>query len=144
MKLLKITLVVVALCGIALTSHARIIASGNQQNCKMVETATVGINFNNVPTDIKSAKSYTQEKADEVITIAKDLGIEDIIVQNMNYNVYSNNGGGCSGAVASQYNLNGNISFQIADAEKAANLMEAISEKGYKVNFNMNAYRQCQ
>ena len=148
MRFLKLALIVAALMGFSDISYARkMIAPTGQQNCSMVETATVGINFSNVPIDINSAKSYTQEKADEVMALAADLGIEDITLQNLNYNVYSNYSGGCQGGATQigQYTLSGGISFQVnSGAEKAAMLMEAIGEKGYNVNFNMNAYRQCQ
>ncbi len=112
----------------------------------MVETANLGINFSNVPIELKSSKSYVQQKADEILAIAADLAIEDIHIQNMNYNIYTNNNNynNCNKDTPSTYQLNGNISFQMPNAANAEKLMEAIGDKGYNVNFNMNAYRQCQ
>lgn len=115
------------------------------KDCKMVETANLGINFSNVPIELKSSKSYVQQKADEVLAIAADLAIEDIHIQNMNYNIYTNNNyNNCNKDTPSTYQLSGNVSFQMPNAANAEKLMEAIGDKGYNVNFNMNAYRQCQ
>ena len=149
MKILKITFTTILFLGlfIAPTVNAKmaLARSDSGQNCKMVETATLGINFNNVPIELKSSKSYVQQKADEILTLAADLAIEDIHIQNMNYNIYTNNYGGCNNtSTPSSYQLNGNVSFQMPNAENAEKLMEFIGEKGYNVNFNMNAYRQCQ
>ncbi len=116
------------------------------KDCKMVETANLGINFSNVPIELKSSKSYVQQKADEILAMAADLAIDDIHIQNMNYNIYTNNNNynNCNKDTPSTYQLNGNISFQMPNAANAEKLMEAIGDKGYNVNFNMNAYRQCQ
>ena len=127
-----------------LAAKSRIMAPGQGQNCEMVKTATLSINFSNVPTEIKDTQSYVDKKVDAVLKIADGLDVESIHIQNMSYNVYSNNSGGCHGNVSARYNLNGNVSFQIGNAEKAAALLEKLDDEGYNVNFNMNAYRQCR
>tara|TARA_R110002095_G_scaffold206163_2_gene189983 strand:- start:783 stop:1232 length:450 start_codon:yes stop_codon:yes gene_type:complete len=149
MKFLNLVLAL-SCFAISFTAHnaqarkAVLVSDANAQTCKMVETATLGINFSNIPVDLKSSKSFIQQKADEILAIAADLGIDDIQVQNMNYSIYSNNNGGCNASTASVYQLSGNVSFQIPNAGKAESLMQALGEKSYNVNFNMNAYRQCQ
>ena len=147
MKNSKIIFMVVLLSASLMASNVsakRLLSSSNGQNCKMVETASLSVSFNNVSVELKNTKSYIEEKADEILLIAKDLEIEEIHINNMNYNVYTNNNGGCNASTPSKYNMNGSFSFKIDDAEKAATLVGAIGAKGYQVNFSMNGYRQCQ
>ena len=120
-----------------------IMTDANGKECSMVETANVGVNFNNIETELKESRSYIDKKVDDISAIALGLGIEDLEINSLNYNIYSNNSGGCN-ASNNGYRLNGNISFKMSNSEKAAELMEALNEKNYNVNFNMNAYRQCR
>lgn len=146
--MLKKSLFLFALtAGVMLTlpATARTIAQPSGQKCEMVENVTLGLNFNNVPVKIAEAREYITSKSEEIESIATELGIEDLEIQNMNYNIYANNHGGCHMQVdGMEYRMNGGMSFKMQDAEKASVLMERLGEKGYMVNFNMNAYRQCQ
>ncbi|MCB1681588.1 MAG: hypothetical protein H6858_07400 [Rhodospirillales bacterium] len=128
-----------------------IVAAPVPQNCKLVETVQFGVNFSNVSVDPKTAKSFMDDKISELRALAKDLGIENLEIQNLNYSIYNNNYNynyaNCGGAPASApavMQLNGNVSFIVGDSAKGTALMEKAGEKGYNVNFNMNAYRQCQ
>ncbi len=119
------------------------------QNCKMIETVQFGVNFSNVNVDPKAAKTFVDDKIAELRTLAADIGIEKLEVQSLNYSIYNNNYnyGGCGAAPAptpALLQLNGNISFIVDDSAKGTALMEKAGEKGYNVNFNLNAYRQCQ
>ncbi len=146
MKHMMKTLALTGLSIIFCTAPAyadRIAPVQNQKNCEMVETANVGVNFNNISVELKETKNFMEQKSEEILAAAADLEIENLHVQNMNYSVYSNNGGGCR-ASNTQYQMNGNMSFQLKDSQKAAELMEKLGELGYVVNFNMNAYRQCK
>lgn len=146
---MKHTIKTLALAGLSIAICSapafadRVAPAQNQKNCEMVETANVGVNFNNIAVDLKDTKSFMEQKSEEVLAAAADLEIENLHVQNMNYSVYSNNGGGCMASNA-QYQMNGSMSFQLKDSQKAAELMEKLGELGYIVNFNMNAYRQCR
>lgn len=128
----------------SVTASAKQVSSSYTQTCKMVETVTLNINFNNIPIELKEASGFMEQKAEDVTAKAADLGIEKIDIQNMSYNVYSYNNGGCNAGATSQFQLNGSFSFQLKDSKKAITLMESLSDMGYNVNFNMNAYRQCQ
>ncbi|MBK9585029.1 MAG: hypothetical protein KA099_04415 [Alphaproteobacteria bacterium] len=126
-----------------------VVAAPAGQNCKLVETVQFGVNFNNINVDPKTAKTYMDEKIAELRALAADLGIEKLEIQNLNYSVYNNNYnyGGCGAAPAPAtpvVQLNGNVSFIVEDSAKGTALMEKAGEKGYNVNFNLNAYRQCQ
>jgi len=125
-------------------AFAKRLMNASGQSCEMVESATLGVNFSNVAIELKASKSFIQQKADEIMALAADLAISDITIQNMNYNIYSGSNSGCSKPAQQAYQLSGNISFKMPDAMLAEKLMEALGEKGYNVNFNMNAYRQCQ
>ncbi|PCJ99718.1 MAG: hypothetical protein COA45_02550 [Zetaproteobacteria bacterium] len=132
------------LCMSSAHASKRLAVSGSGQTCTMVENATLSVSFSNVPIELKNTQTYIEGKADEIMLVAKDLNIEKMHVNNINYNVYTTNSGGCNANTPSKYSLNGGVSFKIEDTEKAAALMEAIGEKGYQVNFSMNGYRQCQ
>ena len=113
------------------------------ERCPMKENAQLGVNFNNQPVELDALKDYMQSKIDEIQAIAADMGVEDLVVQSMNYNIYNNYGGGIP-ATKPSYMMNGNLAFTLGSASQGAGLMEKLGEKGYIVNFNMNAYRQCQ
>ena len=138
---------IVSAVGWPVVADARKVSStsvGGQANCHMVKNAQMGISFSNVAVELASAQSYVDDQVAQVMSIAADIGIEDIFIQNMNYNLYSNNGGSRNAQSGTQYLMNGNISFQVSDAEKAVSLMEKVGGNGYNVTFNMNSYRQCQ
>lgn len=110
--------------------------TANGQTCKMVETVSISLSFSNIPVSLDAVKSNVDERLAEIDALAKDVGIKELIIQNMNYNIYSNNGGG--------YLLNGSFSLQIDNADLAAALMKALSGKAYVPNLSVNSYRQCQ
>lgn len=121
--------------------------SGNtSQNCKMVESATVSLSFNNVPVTLETAKKDVDERMAQIETLAKDAGISNLVVQNVNYNVYGNNSGGCVSASGdtTSYVLNGSISLLLESADQAGEFVKSVSGKGFIANLNVNSYRQCQ
>lgn len=120
--------------------------TGASQNCKMVESATVSLSFNNVPVTLETAKQSVDERMAQIETLAKDLGISNLVIQNVNYNVYGNNSGGCVSANGdtTSYVLNGSISLQMESADQAGEFVKSISGKGFIANLNVNSYRQCQ
>ncbi len=112
--------------------------------CKMVEQATVNVTFNEQVFDIKNIKTEMPSKIDRIKTLAKDIGLEEIELQNMNYssNSNSNNNNDCNSKKT--FNFYGNTSFKIKPADKASDLVLLLTDNGYNANLNMNAYRQCQ
>ena len=143
-KILLVAVVFSAGLPAPLEAKDKAVRPSGQTNCHMVKTAQMGISFSNVSVEFKSMQSYVDQQAIRVMNIAGDLGIDDIFVQNMSYNIYSSNNGGCNAQSSGEYRMNGNVSFQILDAKKAVSLMEKVDEAGYIVTFNMNSYRQCQ
>ncbi|MDH5722736.1 MAG: hypothetical protein OEY94_05375 [Alphaproteobacteria bacterium] len=111
----------------------------------MTETVSVSMSFNEQEIDLANARGMMDDKLGTVQEIATGLGIENLELQSYSYNIYANNNGGCStSSSARNYQLNGNLSFMLKSADKSDELMKALSEKGFYVNFNLNAYRQCQ
>lgn len=128
-----------------------VVAAPVPQNCKLIETVQFGVNFNNVNVEPKTAKTFMDDKIADLRNIAKDVGIESLEIQNLNYSVYNNNYnyaytsyGSTPAALPTVMQLNGNVSFIVQDSAKGTALMEKAGEKGYNVNFNLSAYRQCQ
>ena len=130
----------------AFNSFAKSIRASNSNDltCDMVETATLGVSFNQVPISLDGFQAYIDGKRDEIFNFAADLEIADIVLHNMNYNINYYNQGGSPSAEEKSYVMNGSLSFQMKDADKAPLLMEKVGALGYQVNFNVNAYRQCR
>ncbi len=144
MKNILLLALVTTTC-VASAAHARkAVISQDGRTCKMVETATLGVNFNQVPVQLDGFQAYINQKRDEILGVAADLEIKDIVIQNMNYNIYPNNNSGYPMQGPKPYFMNGGMSFQIQDTENAPLLMEKVGTLGYQVNFNVSAYRQCQ
>lgn len=121
-----------------------LVAPSDSRSCEMVETATLGVSFNQVPVKLDGFQEYINMKRDEIFNLAADLQITDIVLQNMNYNINYFYNNGFPRDEKKDYVMNGNLSFQMKDADKAPLLMEKVGALGYQVNFNVNAYRQCR
>jgi len=131
----------------AIASERAMISSSiiTGKSCEMTETVSVSMSFNEQEIDLANARGMMDDKLGTVQEIATGLGIENLELQSYSYNIYANNNGGCStSSSARNYQLNGNLSFMLKSADKSDELMKALSEKGFYVNFNLNAYRQCQ
>lgn len=144
MKKLLVLLLLVSIPAIA--SERVMMASGiTGKNCKMVENVTINMSYNEQGIELANAKNMMDDKLAVVQDSATSLGIENIELQSYSYNIYANNNGGCGANTSSgNYQFNGNLSFLLKSADKTDELMKALSEKGFYVNFNLNAYRQCQ
>tara|TARA_B100001989_G_C24550023_1_gene473744 strand:+ start:507 stop:947 length:441 start_codon:yes stop_codon:yes gene_type:complete len=142
--LLIILLLFVSAPAIASERTKVALVSTGGQKCKMVETVTVGMNFNVQGIELGEAKSLMENKMAEIENIATSLEISNMELQNYSYNIYANSTGCGHGASNNLYQFNGNLSFKLDSADKTDALMDALAEKGFNVNFNMNAYRQCQ
>ncbi len=125
---------------------ARTSASGGKaQECPMRKDNSVNINFNANETDISKLSAMMDAKANEVKTIAKDSGVTEIEMQNMNYSVNTSGGGGnCNqGEAPKIYQVYGNLSFKFQPEEKAAGFLAALDKAGYNFSMNSSMYRQC-
>lgn len=116
------------------------------QNCRMIETNTLVVNFNNIPVTVSKAKAFMDERVAEIETLAKQAGLQKFELNSLNYSVYGNStGGGCGEMVAPvQYILSGSVGYTLDDVTKAESLIKQIEAKGYQINLNSNAYKQCQ
>lgn len=131
---------------------ARIVApAALVPKCNIVENASLSLNFGNVLLEVGKAQTYIQENITEIQNMAKEVGLENLEVNNMNYNFYSdsNNYTAYTGHSADnsgrplQMRLSGNITFAIPDVEKGLALMEKAGLKGFSINYSVNANRQC-
>ena len=113
--------------------------------CDLKKNITLNINLGNTFIPADEVGTYITSRIAEVETLAKDAGVEKIFVQNMNYNVnsYKNNNYN-QPPVNGQFRLNGSINFQIQGEKEPTSLLKALDEKGYNVNFRVNANRQCR
>lgn len=119
--------------------------SGNDQKCKMVTTAQVGVNFNNVESNVSTVKSSMDQKIAAITALAKEAGINTVELQSSNYSAYANNNsGGCPSPENMQIQISGNASFDVKPPEKAGDFMNLLIAKGYMANFNVNSYKQCE
>ena len=151
MKQLAALCLSIILIAIPTASHAEAIApiaapNAGTQKCSLVETVNFGVNFGNVILDLSSARSYVNDRIAEMQAMAKEVGIDELEINNMNYNLYSDSNNYTHAAntkAEPQLRLNGSVSFVITDAEKGTALMEKAISQGFNVNFSMNAYRRC-
>lgn len=111
----------------------------NTSKCKMVETVTLSLSYNNIPIELSAINDFLEVRTGEIMATAKALGVESLILNNIGYNVYSN----YSGVGKLNYMLGGNVSMQLDNAQQATKLMEAFVKEGYVPNMNVNSYRQC-
>ncbi len=114
-------------------AHSGALASG----CGMIETAQISIAFNGVEQDAAVIKAKFDEKIKEIEQTMKTLGLDKVEMQSMSYNINPQNYGNAS----SLFQYNGSVSFTVVPANKGADLMSALSKKGYQPSLNVNAYR---
>ncbi|PCJ97254.1 MAG: hypothetical protein COA45_09950 [Zetaproteobacteria bacterium] len=144
-KILLCTLItVVSMAAFDSFAKSKRASNLNDPTCDMVETATLGVSFNQIPVALDGFQAYINSKRDKIFKLAADLEISDIVLHNINYNIIHNNQGGYPSAEEKYYVMNGGLSFKMKDANKVPLLMEKVSALGFQVNFNMNAYRQCR
>jgi hypothetical protein len=141
-------------------AHAQlsVVRSKPVSNCPITETAQVNISFNYRETDLHNIKSTMDKKTADIQALAQKAGVQTLEVQSSNYSANTYNSG-CSNrtleeagsdsnakptAPGQQYQVNGNLSFNVIPGNKAPDLMALLAEKGYTVSFSVNSYRRCQ
>ena len=126
-------------------AEARSSNYGDIESCPMTEQTQVNINFNSRYADLKQIKDLMENRVKEIETMAEKAGIEKIVLQSMNYNIYANRGDPDNFGETEEriYQLNGSMSFHVDPADNAIELMEMLNKKGYNGGMNVNKYRRC-
>lgn len=117
-----------------------------QKECPMIENVTLSLSFNSAPLALDDIENFMKKQQSVFDEIAKSVGVDDLLVQNMGYNIYDSNPGAINmadGESIRTYAFNGSISFKLDTAEQGKALLKALSGKGYIPNLSVNAYRQC-
>lgn len=122
-----------------------------ESRCSMVGSSNLGVNFNVTEKDMSTVKNLLDSKQAEIRQIAAGNGITSIDLQSMNYNV--NTSGSASkkcysssdeGNEAITYQVYGNFNWKIEPEENVLPFMEALIQKGFNANVNVNTHKQCQ
>lgn len=122
----------------AVPAHAEKVARLTNANmsCGMQENAQVSINFNGTMSDVAAIKQKFEARMQEVKAAAKELNLDKFELQSMNYNINPQYGN-----MSSEFQYNGNASYTVLPASKAADLMQALIKKGFQASLNVNSYR---
>ncbi len=119
-------------------AHATKVAAGILPGgCVMVETISLGINFNIMAATLMEAKAKFDEKMQQISNFAKKMEIDKFEPQSMNYNIYSQQNNNMS-----SYQLNGSAQYQLKSADVAFKFAEFLEKEKFTVNVNSNSYRQ--
>ena len=102
----------------------------------MQENAQITVTLNETGPDIASLKDKFDAGVKEIEASGKDKGFEKFELQSLSYNINAANFN-----EPGQYQLNGNVSFALAPASKAIEVMTLLTKKGHKTNINVNSYR---
>lgn len=122
--------------------------SGGNQNCKIKETVSISISFNNQKVDAAQIKTMFDSKLEEIKALSKEAGIDTLNISNMNYSLYPQNSGSNEWSAEPpkiEYQFNGSMSLSFEPADKATAFMELLGKKRYQANLSYNAYKEsCQ
>jgi len=134
MKCRSGALIAMAAClgaGIPTLAHAQV---SPNPTCP-VENAQVSVSFTGSDQDVSLVRSKVDARIAEIKALGAEQHFTKFIQQSLNYNISSNVSGG-----EQHFQYNGNVSFSILPADKAADFMEILSKKGYQANLNVNSY----
>ncbi len=126
-----------AACVIASTCPANASRLVSQDGC-LQETATISVNFDDMETDLNAIKAKFDAKIKGMEAVGKEVGIEKMDMQSMNYNISPQNYGN---SMSLRYQFSGGASYNILPSDKATELMVALQRKGFSPNLSVNAYR---
>jgi hypothetical protein len=118
------------------------------QHCEMKTNGQVSINFNIPVSDLHKIQAEIDARIAKLQDAAREISAT-ADVQNMNYNVYAQSGGGddgesCGGGgKGGSYHLNGSASFVVKPAEKISDLLALLHDRGMSASMNVNSFRQC-
>lgn len=115
----------------------------SEAGCTMQETASLSTNWNGVSETVKAVRGMFDGRMKQIQEYGKKAGIEKLELQSQSYNIYAQNTGMSSG---SGFQYNGNASFMVKPADKAADLLELLTKNGIQSSLNVNMYKSgsCQ
>lgn len=113
------------------------------EKCPYQEQVTLNVTLAAREKSVREAKTAFDKRIEEVENFARQAGVAKIQVMHRNYNISSQPQYGVNGMVSGimEYQLNGNVSYQLNDAEVATALMEQLSRQNIQASLNVNAYR---
>ncbi len=125
------------------TKEARIVKPKPAKCPGMQEQVTLNINFNSRERDIAQAKAAFEKRMADMEAFAKKAGVQKFEMNNMNYNISAQmQSSGMDGMQLMYYQMNGNLSYQLDNADVAAKLMEQLTGQGVQSSMSVNSYRQ--
>ncbi len=116
-------------------------AKQKSAQCALKETNTLNVSYTRMAQDIPQAKKLIDDRTQEIKDLAAKSGITNVDITSMNYSISSNNAG--QGTIPSTFQVYGNITLQTEPADKALEYMAALTNIGYSVSYNANAYKRC-
>ena len=107
-----------------------------QQPCHMEETASIGVNITDNAPDIKTISSIIDKKIEEIKAAGMEAKTSQFELQNYNYNISSTSNGGI-------FVYSASFNYEIKPARAAPDIMALLISKGYVINLNISANKQC-
>lgn len=107
--------------------------------CGFQEQVSIGINFNLTAEGFTQAKQKYDEKMQVIADYAKKQNLQKFELQSMNYNINSNYNGAMQ-----NYQLNGSVNYQMANADDAIKFAEFLTQQKLNVSVNGNSYKNGQ
>lgn len=136
-------LLLVLMLTLPLSAQARDVAMVASAECAMQETASLSTNWSGMSENVKGVRALFDSRMKQIQEHGKKVGVEKLELQSQSYNIYSqNNGMGSTGG----FQYNGNASFMVKPADKAADLLELLTTNGIQASLNVNMYKSgtCQ
>lgn len=124
-----------SLCIISAPATAKSIVA-NRGEC-MQENVSLNINFNIPAESFKQAKAKFDEKMKQVEDFSKQQKLTKFELQSMNYNINPQNYNG----MQNNFQLNGNMSYQLDSFDSAVKMGEFLTEQKFQVSLNANSYK---
>lgn len=121
----------------------RAVAKPGAGRCPYQEQVTLNVTINGREKTIREAKALFDKRTQEIEEFARQAGSGKININNMNYNINAQPQYGTNGAIVGvvDYQLSGNVGYQLDNAETAVALMEKLEKQNVQSSLNVNAYR---
>ncbi len=133
-------IVVLLVSGVVISpAHAeRSVLSHLMGDCQYNENVTLNIRIQSTDNSPAEARKSFETSLETIRSKAKESGIEDVVINSMNYNInpqnYNNNR-------PVFYNTSGNVGLMLKDVEKATELMDVFSKEGMYPSMNVNMHK---
>lgn len=106
--------------------------------CAITENAQVSVSFSGVEMEAANVKGKLDSTIAEIKKLAKESGIDKVVVQSTNYNVSTQNYGSPQ---SPQFQYSGNIGLLIQPTQKAEEFFVILTKKGHQASLNVNSYQ---